>query len=562
MPADRERGRRGGRRGVHDVHRPGRHADLEVVHQASVGGYRLRPHPGPAPIEVADPDVRHQLLQGPHESRLAGRAVHLVGADAPVLARHVPEAGVAQRARELGGPHRAEGVALAREGQHRIRARFHVAVDGAGEVHAEERELGIRYRVDQAAHDRAALGPQHVVLAAERDDAHLGRHPGEPGHSIGVEPAAVDEVTRLHRALRGLEHEPGRLAADRAHSGPGLDPPTALLDQLRHLARHLDVVHDPGLGHVDRPHRAAVRLELPDFLRRQHLEPGEAVGLPALVDILQPRQLGRVGRHDDLAAALPLDAVGVAELLHPARPVHAGPRLERAGLVVDAGVDDPAVVTGLVGRDLRFLLQQDQPEARMGLGQGQRGGEADDAASHDREIGALGHGRENTITPSPPGEGRGLAQLEHDRAVIRAQDPGQDARARDPAAQLVGHEEVVDAPAHVPGPRPRLQVPPRVVAGVRDEEPEGVVVAGRDEAGDPLALGGQEARRPLVLPRAGEIELGVGGVHVAADHDALAPLAQRLGEGEERLVEGELVLHALRPHASVGEVHVQEVEVG
>src|SRR5690242_21834500 len=122
--------------------------------------------------------------------------------------------------------------------------------------------------------------------------------------------------------------------------------------------------------------------------------------------------------------------------------------------------------------------------------------------------------------PSPPplrGEGTGLAQLEHDRAVIRAQDPGQDARARDPAAQLVGHEEVVDAPAHVPGPRARLQVPPRVVAGVRDEEPEGVVVAGRDEAGDPLALGGQEARRPLVLPRAGQIELGVGGVHVAAD---------------------------------------------
>src|SRR6266436_897216 len=155
-----------------------------------------------------------------------------------------------------------------------------------------------------------------------------------------------------------------------------------------------------------------------------------------------------------------------------------------------------------------------------------------------------------------------LGQLEHDGAVIRAQDPGQDARARDPAAQLVGDEEVVDAPAHVPRPRSRLQIPPGVVPRVRHEEAEGVVVARRDEAGDPLALGGQEPRGPLVLPRAGEIELGVRGVHVAAGHDPLAPLAERLREGEERLVEGELVPDTLRAHSPVREIDVEQVEVG
>src|SRR6266436_5374796 len=155
-----------------------------------------------------------------------------------------------------------------------------------------------------------------------------------------------------------------------------------------------------------------------------------------------------------------------------------------------------------------------------------------------------------------------LGQLEHDGAVIRAQDPGQDARARDPAAQLVGDEEVVDAPAHVPRPRSRLQIPPGVVPRVRHEEAEGVVVARRDEAGHPLALGGQEARRRLVLPRAGEVELGVRGVHVAADHDPLAPLPERLREREERLVEGELVPDALRTHSPVREVDVEQMEVG
>src|SRR6266852_3623018 len=101
--------------------------------------------------------------------------------------------------------------------------------------------------------------------------------------------------------------------------------------------------------------------------------------------------------------------------------------------------------------------------------------------------------------PSPLwGEGRG-----------RGPRPARARSGSDPAPQLVGDEEVVDAPAHVARPRARLQIPPGVVPRVRDEEAEGVVVARRDEAGHPLALGGQEARRRLVLPRAGEIELGV-----------------------------------------------------
>ncbi len=182
------------------------------------------------------------------------------------------------------------------------------------------------------------------------------------------------------------------------HARAGQDAPASLLDQLRHLGRDLHVVDDAGLRHVDGAHRAAVRLELADLLRREHLETGEPIGLPALVDRLQAWQLGLIGGHDDLAAALPRDAVGVAELLHPARALHARARLERAGLVVDAGVDDAAVVPRLMGGEALFLLQHEQAKTRVGLAQGQRGGEADDAAAHDGEIGVLGHVRENTIT--------------------------------------------------------------------------------------------------------------------------------------------------------------------
>ena len=61
-------------------------------------------------------------------------------------------------------------------------------------------------------------------------------------------------------------------------------------------------------------------------------------------------------------------------------------RLERAGLVVDAGVDDAAVVAGLVGGELGLLLADDERTATGALQQRPRGRQADDAAADDRDV--------------------------------------------------------------------------------------------------------------------------------------------------------------------------------
>jgi hypothetical protein len=55
-------------------------------------------------------------------------------------------------------------------------------------------------------------------------------------------------------------------------------------------------------------------------------------------------------------------------------------------------VDDAAVVAGLVGGDARLLVEDDEAGARVSLGQGERRGEADDAAADDRDVGSAGHG--------------------------------------------------------------------------------------------------------------------------------------------------------------------------
>src|SRR5215471_7551495 len=155
---------------------------------------------------------------------------------------------------------------------------------------------------------------------------------------------------------------------------------------------------------------------------------------------------------------------------------------------------------------------------------------------------------------------RASVELERDGAVVRALHRREDTRGAHACAKLVANEEIVDAPADVPRPRAGLEIPPRVVSGVSGEEPERVVVPAGDEPAHPGALDRHEAGVPLVLPRAREVERGVGGIDVSADHDALALPAQVLDVLEELGVERELVRETLGAHPAVGKVHVEQVE--
>src|SRR3970040_356483 len=81
------------------------------------------------------------------------------------------------------------------------------------------------------------------------------------------------------------------------------------------------------------------------------------------------RRLRLARRDDDLAAQLVADAVLVAEAHQLLSAGDAVLRLQRAGRVVDAGVDDAAVVAALVRRQRLFLLDDADPQARVLLGQ-------------------------------------------------------------------------------------------------------------------------------------------------------------------------------------------------
>ena len=94
------------------------------------------------------------------DERLARRGhPHLAQAGAPPACRIIRQVpGQASVARTSAGAHGAQAVGVARADEQRGRAEQDLAVDALGQVDAEERQVGVGHRVDQRAHERAALG--------------------------------------------------------------------------------------------------------------------------------------------------------------------------------------------------------------------------------------------------------------------------------------------------------------------------------------------------------------------------------------------------------------------
>ena len=293
---------------------------------------------------------------------------------------------------------------------------------------AEERELRVRHRVDQAPHQVPPLRPEQIVLAPEGDDADVRRRPGEPGHHVGVEARAVDEPARADLEARGRQREALGAVARGQDAGAGLDGGAGLDQLAREVGGHRAVVDDGGRGGVDGADGGGVRLQLAQAVPVDQGEAGDGVGRAALEESLETRQLGRLGGDDDLAHALDADTLARAELRQEPGALDAEAGLERAGPVVDPRVDDAAVVTGLVLAESRLLLQDHEAGPGRGPEEGAGGGEADDPSADDGDVVAVGAHRPPLIRA----RARAVKRRRRDRVATTLIPPSRHARNRLP----------------------------------------------------------------------------------------------------------------------------------
>ena len=80
------------------------------------------------------------------------------------------------------------------------------------------------------------------------------------------------------------------------------------------------------------------------------------------------------------------DAVFPAEGDHLLQALDTQLRLFRSRLVVEAGMQDTAVIPGLMGGQLRFLFHEHEAQPRTGLQQPIRSGQPHDTASDNNDV--------------------------------------------------------------------------------------------------------------------------------------------------------------------------------
>ena len=275
-------------------------------------------------------------------------------------------------------------IALAGQPEHRARPDGDGAADGGAEMHPEERQIRIGHRVDQSPHETRSRRGQSEVLAAEGNDLHVDRHPGHLGQPVGLQtPAHHQPVTGHGRRSASRPSLPEQSSAIATTRWPVSTVPPAPRTRSARAVRHQPVVDDAGLRQVQgaetRRRWARVRSARRRPTRRQAMPLTSARSSQRR----HAREFGGGGRDDQLSAFVERDFVLGAELLGRPLTRLAESRLEAAGLVVDARVDDSAVVPGLMCGDRRRRLEHDDGGVGLGLEEVVRGRQADDARADD-----------------------------------------------------------------------------------------------------------------------------------------------------------------------------------
>src|SRR5215216_2486523 len=185
-------------------------------------------------------------------------------------------------------------------------------------MNAEEGQLWVWDGIDECLCEIRSLRAKHPVITAERHNGRVLRCRRHHGDFIRVLAGARDQVFCTDVTCRRLQQYPVSQFSDLLDFKSRSNSAAVLLDLVGICSRNALVIDDSRLRRIERLEPYAVRLNLLEPLWTDHLEPWDAVLLPALEDVLEPRQLIRLGGHDDLPANVVGNVVPIAELAYHA----------------------------------------------------------------------------------------------------------------------------------------------------------------------------------------------------------------------------------------------------
>ena len=247
-------------------------------------------------------------------------------------------------------------------------------------MHAQATLLVLRHRVHQMSQRARLLGRHNVVVAPLvhrlaqpwRRIAAIERVPTHRRHLRRTEPRAIHQHLagdrrRLPVRPRHRQLEAAGNPRDRGHFVLQRDPRAALLRRCRIRRHEPGLIDDACRAGVQRGRAAHRRFQLAqarDIADHRHLRNAVLGRTPC--HALQRIKLRLVNRDDQLADAVRPHAVRRAPFVQQRVALDAQRVLQRSGRIVDARMDDAAVVrTGLVPVPTVPVDDRDLPRPRQ-----------------------------------------------------------------------------------------------------------------------------------------------------------------------------------------------------
>src|SRR6266851_905149 len=307
----------------------------------------------------------------------------------PVFCRHMPKAGISHGAGEVPQIEISAPVTLTFEGQHGVRPGVDATLNPAREVYAKERKFWIGHGINERAHQVHSLGNQIVIFPSKRHNHDFWFLACHPADAIAMQSGAIDNVSGGERPASRLDRHFRAPPEHFSHFRSGTYGSAVGRDNLRVFPRHCRVIRNSCARHQQSQQAAAVRLNFAQLFPVEHPHSNQSVGLAALQQFLETRYLFFAGGHDDLATDFMLQLVFAAEFHHGCGSLDAKLCLQGSRFVVNARVNDAAVVAALVTSDAVFFFDQQEPNLREKTSAVHRGRKTHDASADHYDVETL-----------------------------------------------------------------------------------------------------------------------------------------------------------------------------
>lgn len=383
---DGEGGGGGGTGGVDDMEGAGFLDHVEILEDRAVVGHGLGADAGAAGREVLGADSGDEFLEGLGEEGFAEGAAAFVPDHGGVAAEEIPEAGEGEDFGGFAGVDVGFAVAFAGEGEDGIRTGFDAAVDEAGEVDAEEGEGWVGDGIDEVADQVADFGGEFEIFASEGDDVDVILGASKLSDPVAEESGAVEEIAGFEFTGGGFEDPAAKVVVNGEDAGVFLEGAAEAFDLADEGVADGLIINNAFLWNAEGGEAGSVGLDLAELGGVEPLEAFEAVLLAADFEVTQALDFGFGGGDNDLAADVVGDGVLAAEIGHEPDSADGKAGFQRAGLVVEAAVEDTAVVRALVAAGGVFFFKDANGCTGLADEQFTGDGETHDASADDDKV--------------------------------------------------------------------------------------------------------------------------------------------------------------------------------